>query len=195
MRHPFFIAVLVVVAGGLIAAACFNPVAPEPGKPGLHCHELDNPACPSGQVCVSGRCMRLGGGTVLDGGSRDMAGGDMAGGPRDMTMNGGNRPQGCNVARMCWNACTNATCADGCMAMMDTAGQMLFDDALACGQQHCIDSLNCDISGTMLVDGPLGNCNGCLSNSLSGFIDMPCAGTTNCNPAQCVPKYNACKND
>jgi hypothetical protein len=40
-----------------LVAGCYGP---DLGAPGYYCHPTDNPACPSGQVCVAGRCVTPG---------------------------------------------------------------------------------------------------------------------------------------
>jgi hypothetical protein len=73
-------------AGLLIAAslaACYSPTLQSPG---YYCHPDDVPACPSGQMCVNGRCVSPGfeGGTPSDLAMPR----DMGGNPGDGGMGG-----------------------------------------------------------------------------------------------------------
>lgn len=190
------------VGVALFLAGCYSPKL---GTPGFYCHPGDEPACPDGQVCVDGRCRDRGtagvrpDGGVGGGGAGDLgATGDGGGkGGGDMATRPGTL--GCKGYVECLVACTSPSCADDCDAKTSLASVDLYQMALSCGQQHCIDRGYCtiDAAGTMLIDAPgaAGQCNPCLENATASLFNATCTGTFNCNPPQCAGVVQACKDD
>jgi hypothetical protein len=184
----------------ILVVGCYSPTYKSPG---YYCHEDDRPACPGDQVCVSGRCQNKG--TVkLDGGARDMSGdggsmGDMKSNADMKTVN----PAGCATYAECLENCTTAACQTACDNAVAAAGAMLYDTALGCGQNYCINAprsqCRIDTTGTMLIDNgtPVGKCNTCLVNALALLFGNACNPPTNidCNPSSCLSSYNACLAD
>jgi hypothetical protein len=176
----------------LLLGACYSPKL---GSPGYYCHENDNPACPDGQQCVSGRCVIKGGTVRMDGGMSDMRPGDMSMRPPDMVA----VKTGCFGYVECLKACPDQACFAVCETNATTAAFDKYQMALSCGQQHCLDVLKCriDTVAMRLVDatGCTGCCSPCLNNSLALLFGEMCVGTTDCNPSSCVSLYNICLAD
>ncbi|HZS40794.1 MAG TPA: hypothetical protein VFF06_28370 [Polyangia bacterium] len=197
----------------LFAAGCYNPGL---ATPGFFCHAGDNPACPDGQQCVSGRCVSPHGGHT-DGGI--MFSGDMSvNGSTDLAQSGGSTDlahmvshdfaqmgglTGCNGYAQCLLACgSNSSCPPTCDANVTADGMSKFQTALGCGQNYCIStSGECmvDSTGTMLVDptgAPPGTCNACLNDALAMLFKLQCSSpfAPDCNPSLCTSDYQTCLN-
>jgi hypothetical protein len=194
-------ALLVILVANTFA--CYNPKF---GQPGFTCVVTDDPPCPDGLLCVNGRCVNhIGGGLTVDGGN-NVPPPDLAGQPPPPPMpdlsqpNMGNKT-GCSGYVKCIVACgASMTCGTGCDNNVTASGKMLFQTALGCGQQQCLNSGDCvvDPTGTMLTDGAgTGSCNNCLNNALASLVGTQCSppGDPNCNPAQCRGSYGACLSD
>ncbi len=137
---------------------------------------------------------------------------------------------GCNGFVTCVNDCftANPTTASlsGCEAMCaktaKTGAQTKFDNAFACGQEHClgdVDAMNgkCHLlisgsSGTLTnADGSMINdqsdpttdntgtkdCGVCLNDSLARLLGGMCVNMSNpdCDPTECKSLTDACLND
>jgi hypothetical protein len=136
---------------------------------------------------------------------------------------------GCNGFVTCINDCftANPTSASltGCEAMCSKTSkanaQMEFENALACGQGHCLgdlDAMNgkCKLlvsgsSGTLVnADGSMimssdpttgttgtKDCNVCLNDSLARLFGVTCVNmsSSDCNPTECKTVTDTCLND
>jgi hypothetical protein len=79
-----------------------------------------------------------------------------------------------------------------------------FNNALLCGQQHCLDNAACklndsqsellDADGSMITDGS--PCSTCLNDSLARLFGTTCTNESSpdCNPTTCATTVDACLN-
>ena len=142
----------------------------------------------------------------------------------DMAMTGGDGAMpktGCAGFVTCYTDCfansTTAT-ATGCQTLCGKTSKSgaanKFNDALACGQEHCLGDVDamsgkCHLSGnnlvnadgTMIAQGDPGTgqkaCGACLNDSLARLFGGPCANmsSTDCNPTECKTITDTCLND
>jgi hypothetical protein len=181
----------------LLLSACYSPTL---GSPGYYCHADDHPACPGSQQCIDGRCQDPGGPHLI-GGSPDMASSGGNGGSGDMSSGGNPQPKpdlsmggtvtqtGCKGYVACQVACgSDTTCAAGCDGNVTASGKMLFQTAVGCGQDYCLNTSRAcklDATGTMLVDAKgTGSCTACLNDTLAALSGGTCssAACTSCQP-------------
>jgi len=205
----------VVLAFVVLGSACYDPKL---GSPSFYCHPGDNPACPDGQVCDAtiNRCVRSGHGTVIgDGGASINDAGSGGGGDGGGGTDGGGVGTGmvgCRGYAQCLQPCTTTSCQSACDSKVTSSGKMLFNTALACGQEWCLGpndpngpmpgpgDCDIDILTNTLIDAagkPAGACDKCLQNATAGLFGIACPqpSSSNCNPSICTSKYASCQAD
>jgi hypothetical protein len=132
---------------------------------------------------------------------------------------------GCNGFVSCLNDCftanpTTATlsgCETQCSAHAKPTARTEFENAFACGQQHCLGNIDlgngkCKLSGGSLVnqDGSqimdtdpttdntgTKDCGVCLNDALANLLGATCVNMSNpdCNPTECKSVTSACLGD
>jgi hypothetical protein len=206
MKRPFApgVALATIVSAIALGAGCFSP---DIASPGYFCHPDDVPACPDGETCVSGRCIRPDFVVHLDGGvtnpTLDLS---VPGGPKDLSgplgpvdLAKGLAADGCAAFMACFGACTSNACVSGCMANVSAMGMSLAQTALNCEQMFCLNRGDCkvDSTGMSLVDGtgkPAGTCDNCLNDATAQLSGGTCANpaSVTCNPSSCSSQVTAC---
>lgn len=189
MRYWLAIFAFCAVAG---AVACFSP---HYSNPGYYCFEDSNPACPDGQECVNGRCVRPGSNNTpedMKASAQDLKGADMKGAKPDMTQQ--SNTGGCNELVQCLLLCSDQTCATDCYANADSAATSRMAAVQQCEDDYCVNVTG-DCFDTQLDTST--QCQTCVNNSYAGLIGDtsicdPSPTTPSCNPKVCQSAVNDC---
>jgi hypothetical protein len=131
---------------------------------------------------------------------------------------------GCGGLVTCYNDCSTTattqaeydTCSAACDKKAKSGSTAKYDNALACGQSHCLGNVDagngkCKLSADMTqlqnADGtaiasadpgtPPKECGACLNNSLAALFGTACSPTNSpdCKPAECTAITNTCLNE